>query len=68
MVADGFVWGRGALDDKISVVAIMEAVEALLGEGFTPARTVYLAFGHDEEVGGPERRPPRGRERWRRAG
>ncbi len=51
-VADGFVWGRGALDDKISVVAIMEAVEALLAEGFTPARTVYLAFGHDEEVGG----------------
>jgi carboxypeptidase PM20D1 len=52
VVADGFVWGRGALDDKVSVVAIMEAVEALAGEGFTPARTVHLAFGHDEEVGG----------------
>jgi carboxypeptidase PM20D1 len=52
VIADGFVWGRGALDDKISVVAIMEAVEALIGEGFTPARTVYLAFGHDEELGG----------------
>jgi carboxypeptidase PM20D1 len=24
----------------------------LLGEGFAPRRTVYLAFGHDEEVGG----------------
>ncbi len=52
VVSDGFVWGRGALDDKVSVVTIMEAVEALLGEGFVPARTVHLAFGHDEEVGG----------------
>lgn len=52
VVSDGFVWGRGALDDKVSVVTILEAVEALLGEGFVPARTVHLAFGHDEEVGG----------------
>ena len=52
VVDDGFVWGRGALDDKISVVAIMEAVTALVAEGFTPARTVYVAFGHDEELGG----------------
>jgi carboxypeptidase PM20D1 len=51
-VADGWVWGRGSLDDKGSLVSILEAVEALLGEGFSPARTVYLAFGHDEEVGG----------------
>ncbi len=51
-LADGFVWGRGSLDDKVSVVAILEAVEALLAEGFRPRRTVYLAFGHDEEVGG----------------
>jgi carboxypeptidase PM20D1 len=51
-VSDGFVWGRGAIDDKSAVVGILEAVETLLGEGFNPARTVYLAFGHDEEVGG----------------
>lgn len=50
--ADGFVWGRGTLDDKTTVLAILEAVENLLGAGFTPARTVYLCFGHDEEVGG----------------
>lgn len=50
--ADGFVWGRGTLDDKTTVLAILEAVEGLLGAGFTPARTIYLAFGHDEEVGG----------------
>ena len=52
-IADGYVWGRGAMDDKGSLVAILEAVETMLGRGYTPKRTVYLAFGHDEEVGGP---------------
>lgn len=51
-VADGYVWGRGAMDDKASLLAILEAVERLLREGFQPQRTVYLAFGHDEETGG----------------
>jgi carboxypeptidase PM20D1 len=54
VVAGGFVWGRGAIDDKQAVLGILEACEALLGEGFTPARTVYLAFGHDEEASGLE--------------
>jgi len=52
VIGDGFVWGRGALDDKVGVTAILEAVEALAAQGFRPERTVYLAFGHDEEVGG----------------
>ena len=51
-VEEGFVWGRGAIDDKGALVAICEAVERLIGEGHAPARTVLLAFGHDEEVGG----------------
>jgi carboxypeptidase PM20D1 len=51
-IEGGFVWGRGTLDDKASLVGLCEAVEALLGEGFRPKRTVYLAFGADEEVGG----------------
>lgn len=51
-IADGFVWGRGAIDNKSAVVGMLEAVEMLLAEGFRPARTVYLAYGHDEEVGG----------------
>jgi carboxypeptidase PM20D1 len=50
--ADGFIWGRGALDIKSGLMGILQAVEALLGVGFAPAQTVYLAFGHDEEVGG----------------
>jgi len=51
-IADGYVWGRGAMDDKASVLGMLEAVEYLLREGFAPERTVYLAFGHDEEIGG----------------
>jgi carboxypeptidase PM20D1 len=51
-VADGYIWGRGALDMKHSLMAIMESVEYLLEAGVTPSRTVYLAFGHDEEIGG----------------
>ncbi len=54
VIADGFVWGRGAMDDKVGVLATMEAVEGLLAAGFQPRRTVMLAFGHDEELGGPE--------------
>jgi len=50
-IADGYVWGRGAMDDKGSLLAVMEAVERLVAEGFQPPRTIYLAFGHDEETG-----------------
>lgn len=49
----GFVWGRGTIDVKPKVYGIAEAVELLLARGFQPARTIHLAFGHDEEVGGP---------------
>jgi carboxypeptidase PM20D1 len=48
----GYVWGRGALDDKASLVGIFEAVEGLLEDGFSPEATVYLSIGHDEEAGG----------------
>lgn len=43
---------RGAVDDKGSLVAILEAVESLVAEGVVPERDVYLAFGHNEEVAG----------------
>ncbi|MCZ2847438.1 M20/M25/M40 family metallo-hydrolase [Modestobacter sp. VKM Ac-2978] len=51
-VVDGVVHGRGAIDDKGALVAVLEAVESLLHEGFRPARDVYLSFGNDEEVAG----------------
>ncbi len=52
VIADGSVYGRGALDDKGPLVVILEAVESLLAEGFTPARDVYLSFGGNEETYG----------------
>lgn len=51
-IIDGYVYGRGAIDDKGSLVGLMEAAEALAASGFTPQRTVYFMFGHDEEVSG----------------
>jgi len=51
-ISDGYVWGRGALDDKDNLLGMLEAVEALVGQNFRPQRSVYLAFGADEEVGG----------------
>lgn len=51
-IADGLVHGRGAIDDKGALVAVLEAVESLVASGFTPARDVYLSFGNDEEVFG----------------
>lgn len=51
-IADGFVWGRGALDDKAALIAILDAVETLLEEGLAPRRSVLIASGPDEEVGG----------------
>src|SRR5712671_4412352 len=51
-VADGFVWGRGTIDDKGEVVAILDAAERLIVSGFQPRRTIVFAFGEDEEVGG----------------
>ena len=52
VVEEGMVWGRGTLDNKSNLVSQLEAVELLLKAGFKPRRTVYLVFGHDEEVGG----------------
>ena len=50
LIEDGYVHGRGAIDDKGALVAILEAVESLVAAGVTPARDVYLSFGDDEEV------------------
>jgi carboxypeptidase PM20D1 len=49
---DGYIYGRGALDDKSAVITLMEAAEQLATQDFTPARTLYISLGHDEEIGG----------------
>ncbi|MFT5838809.1 MAG: carboxypeptidase PM20D1 [Flavobacteriales bacterium] len=59
-VVDGVIWGRGAIDDKVSVLALMESMEQYLTPDNTqqiatrkaPQRDIYFSFGHDEEVGG----------------
>jgi carboxypeptidase PM20D1 len=52
VMADGRIYGRGTLDDKIGVMSLLEAAEGLLAEGFAPRGDIVLAFGHDEEIGG----------------
>jgi len=52
VIADGFIWGRGSWDDKGNLYAMLEAAEAMAKAGFKPKRTIYFAFGHDEEVAG----------------
>ncbi len=51
-IKDGYIWGRGSMDDKVSVMGIMEAIETLLKNGYKPQRDIYVAFGHDEEING----------------
>lgn len=53
-ITDTHIIGRGTMDDKGTLIGVLEAVEKLLGEGFQPKRTIYIASGHDEEVGGPK--------------
>ena len=53
-IEEGFVWGRGALDDKSGLMSTLEAVDYLAEKGFEPERTLYIAANHDEEVGGHE--------------
>lgn len=53
-IRDGAVWGRGSIDDKGSLVLLLEAAEYLARQGKRPVRTIIFAFGHDEEVGGDD--------------
>ncbi|KZT01079.1 carboxypeptidase S [Laetiporus sulphureus 93-53] len=50
--AGKYLWGRGSMDDKASLIGILTVIETLLGRDFKPARTLVLAFGFDEEING----------------
>ncbi len=52
IVAEDYVWGRGAIDVKCSVIGLLEGVNYWVQKGYQPERTLLFAFGHDEEVGG----------------
>jgi len=51
-IADGFIWGRGAWDDKGNLLALFEALEGLVASGVQPKRTIIIVSGQDEEAGG----------------
>ena len=51
-IADGAVWGRGAMDTKCSLLGFYQAAEELLQEGFEPEGDIYLASSCTEEIGG----------------
>jgi carboxypeptidase PM20D1 len=53
-LADGFVWGRGAFDNKAAAIALMEAGDRLAQSNFQPRRTIMFAFGEDQESGGTQ--------------
>ncbi|MBU2918341.1 M20 family peptidase [Psychrosphaera sp. F3M07] len=46
-----YIWGRGAMDDKGSAIAMLEAINALANKDFKPQGDIYVALTHDEEIG-----------------
>ena len=53
VMEDGVLWGRGALDTKVTFNAILFAAEHLINTGYTPECDMYFAFSGCEEVNGP---------------
>ena len=51
-IADGRVWGRGTLDTKGNLWAILQAAEELAATGWIPDRDVYFVSACNEETSG----------------
>ncbi len=51
-ILDGKLYGRGSMDCKSTMLVELQAVEELIGQGFTPAVDVYLVYSINEETGG----------------
>lgn len=52
VIEDGYMWGRGTLDTKVTFNGILSAADALIAEGLVPENDVYFAFSGGEEVNG----------------
>ena len=51
-IAKGKLWGRGTLDTKTSLWAMLQAAEELMKEGFMPNRDIYFVSACTEETDG----------------
>lgn len=51
-ISDGRLWGRGTVDTKCSLWAMLRAADELAAEGFVPERNVYFESACNEETDG----------------
>lgn len=49
---DNYVYGRGSSDCKTLLISLFNSIEKLINDGFSPKRSVVVAIGFDEEIGG----------------
>lgn len=52
ILEDGVIWGRGTLDTKVTLNAVLSAADHLISSGFVPDNDIYFAFSGGEEVNG----------------
>lgn len=52
IIEDGVLWGRGALDTKVTFNGVLFSANHLIAQGFQPEHDVYFAFSGGEEVNG----------------
>jgi acetylornithine deacetylase/succinyl-diaminopimelate desuccinylase-like protein len=52
VIADGLLWGRGAVDMKNMDAMMLAALTDIVGAGEAPARDLVIGFFADEEAGG----------------
>jgi len=52
ILEDGVLWGRGTLDTKVTMNAILSAANHLIAKGYVPENDIYFAFSGGEEVNG----------------
>ena len=52
IIEEGVLWGRGTLDTKVTVNAVLSAANHLIAKGFQPENDIYFAFSGGEEVNG----------------